>query len=442
MQTTGIVLAPAADVAGLVAAGLSLVERQVRTLRRAGCAPLLLVGAEPLSPVPDGVETVSVAALGPRLAALGSVQSMVIAPGLVIDERAVAAVLAAAEGGGALLVSNGTLVPAPGVERLDADTLAAGVIMLPTRRLADVARSLGEWDLGSTLLRLLSADASVPRVAIEALPLYAPDRRRNVPMLWMRPMDQASAEQAGAAVIAQAQKGCLDWPARFIHPLLEDTMVRLLAPTFITPNMVTLFTAAVGVAAGVALAMGAFWWGLGLALLCGPLDGVDGKLARTRIEFSPWGDLEHLLDKLLEYGWYLCAAWWFSSQQGSALAWAVAALIILPALVEAVQGEFYRRMTGMQLDDAGEFERRVRLVAGRRNTFLWCWAVFAVFGQWFEGFVVIAAYSVLTTAVAQWRFYARLGVYARQEDSRISANYAATRYDFTRRASRASERLP
>ncbi|WP_439532462.1 CDP-alcohol phosphatidyltransferase family protein [Polymorphobacter sp.] len=440
MHKIGILLAPAADVAGLVVAGLSLVERQARTLVRAGCAPVLLVGAEPLTPIPDGVEAVSTHALHARLAQDSTALALVIAPGLVIDERAVAAVMAA--GAPAILVSDGTRVTPPGVERLDAHDLAVGIMAIPVRQLTEVVATIGDWDLGSTLIRTLAADTNVERVRLESITLYARDRRREVPMLWMRPMDNASARQAGNFVVAQAQKGCLDWPARFIHPWVEDALVRLLAPTPITPNMVTLFTAILGIAAGVALATGALWWGLGLALLCGPLDGVDGKLARTRQEFSRWGDLEHAIDKILEYGWYLCAAWWFAGQSGSALPWAIAALIILPALVEAVQGEFYRRMTGSQLDDAGLFERRARLVAGRRNTFLWTWAGFAAFGLWFEGFVAIAVYSIVTTGVAQWRFYKRLGHFAREGDARVSANYAATRYDFLVVASRPSERLP
>jgi phosphatidylglycerophosphate synthase len=180
----------------------------------------------------------------------------------------------------------------------------------------------------------------------------------------------------------------------------------------------------------VAFALGWLWTGLILALITGPLDGVDGKLARTRCEYSRWGDLEHLLDKVLEYGWYLCVAWYFSNARGSALPWAIAALIILPAIAEAVQGEFFRRLTGVQLDDAGDIERRIRLVAGRRNTFLWTWLGFAAFGLWFEGFVGLAIYSILTTATAQWRFYKRLSAYARDHGNKIAINYAATAYSF------------
>jgi hypothetical protein len=126
----------------------------------------------------------------------------------------------------------------------------------------------------------------------------------------------------------------------------------------------------------------------------------------------------------------LCIAWHFSAQKQSALPWAIAALIILPAIAEAVQGEFFRRLTGVQLDDAGEVERRIRLVAGRRNTFMWTWLPLAFFGLWFEGFVVLALYSVLTTAVAQWRFYKRLSAYARAHGGKIATNYVTTGYTF------------
>jgi phosphatidylglycerophosphate synthase len=441
MTRIGVLLAPEAMLASLRIGGLTMLERQARMLSRIGCTRLLLVGAPPLTPVPAGAEVVRNDELPGLLAAVQEV--VLIAQGLVIDERALAAVMAAP--GPAMLVSDGHN-PAPpaqsrGVERLDAHSHAAGILRLDAAMVSVVAATLGDWDLGSTLIRSAVSDPRIERVSIDAIALYSAERRREVPLLWALPQDAQSARTASDAVVAAAQKGCLDWPARFLHPFIEDALVRLLAPTGVTPNMVTLATGVVGLAAGWAFATGALWWGLGLALLCGPLDGVDGKLARTRIEFSRWGDLEHGLDKVLEYGWYLAAAFWFASARGTGLPWAVAALIILPALAEAVQGEFYRRMTGMQLDDSGRFERAVRLVAGRRNTFLWSWVIFSLFGLWFEGFVVLAVYSVLTTAVAQWRFYKRLGAFAREGDARARSNFAATRYDFLAKASLPSDLL-
>ena len=194
--------------------------------------------------------------------------------------------------------------------------------------------------------------------------------------------------------------------------------------------MVTLVTGVIGVVGMVAFAKGWLWTGLIIALIVGPLDGVDGKLARTRVAFSKYGDLEHVLDKFIEYGWYAALASYFSSVQGSALPWAIAALIVLPALAEAIQSEVFRRMTGVQLDDFGPVERRIRLFAGRRNTFLWTLIPFALLDAWFAGFVFLAVYSVVTTGVAQWRFYTRLADYGRDHGATIAANLQASRYDF------------
>ncbi|MFZ4690744.1 MAG: CDP-alcohol phosphatidyltransferase family protein [Polymorphobacter sp.] len=430
MRTVGLLFPPVETPASLVAGGITVLERQARQLRRAGATALFVIDVVPLTELPRGVEAISSSTVAAHIADDDRV--VAIAAGLIVDERAITAMLAAPPP--ALLVCGSAAAEPVCIERLDAGSLFAGIMVLPGAQLLMQAAGLGEWDLASTLIRAVASDPSATRVDFRALPVYAPARRREVPLIWARPANDGEARAVGEILIAASQKGCLDWPARFLHPWPENLLVRLLAPTPITPNMVTLFTGVIGVVAGLAFAFGWLWTGLVLALITGPLDGVDGKLARTRVEFSKWGDLEHLLDKLLEYGWYLCVAGYFSVSRGSALPWAIAALIILPAIAEAVQGEFFRRLTGIQLDDAGEAERRIRLFAGRRNTFLWTWLPFAATGLWFEGFVGLAIYSVVTTGVAQWRFYKRLSAYGRAHGERIAANYVATGYTFLPKA--------
>ena len=425
MRTVGLLFLATETPASLVVGGITVLERQARQLRRAGATVLFAIDVEPLTNLPAGVEAIGAAALADRIGRGDRVA--VIAAGLIVDERALDAVLAAPAP--AMLVSDPARADVVAIERIDSATSAAGVMVLPGTLVIAQALSLGEWNLASALIRVAAANPATQRIDFHALPLYAPARRRVVPMLWLRP-DATGADAATGQLIAAAQKGCFDWPARFLHPLPENLLVRLLAPTAITPNQVTAATAVIGIAAAIAFGAGWLWTGLILALVTGPLDGVDGKLARTKVEFSKWGDLKHLVDKILEYTWFLCVAWFFSEERGTAMPWAVAALIILPAIAESVQGEFFRRLTGAQLDDAGDPERRIRLFAGRRNTFLWTWAGCALFGLWFEGFVLLAVYSVVTTGVAQWRFYKRLSAYARAHGDRIAANYAATAYTF------------
>src|SRR5690606_13703930 len=108
----------------------------------------------------------------------------------------------------------------------------------------------------------------------------------------------------------------------------------------------------------------------------------------------------------------------------------IAALITLFALAEAVQNEFYRRFTGQALDDAAPFDRRYRLVSGRRNTFFWTYVPFALAGAWYAGFVMIAVYSVVNFFVAQWRFFVNLQSYGRAVSRTIEANFQRTAYAF------------
>ncbi|MGE8142342.1 CDP-alcohol phosphatidyltransferase family protein [Novosphingobium sp. NPDC080210] len=262
-------------------------------------------------------------------------------------------------------------------------------------------------------------------VDLSGVDTYSPERRRRVPLLWQRPEDAASARKAASALLAAAQKGCLDWPARFVHPPIENAAVRLLWPTAVTPNMISVLAFLLGLYAAWCFATGALWTGLLIALAVGPIDGIDGKLARSRMEFSPWGDLEHVGDKIVEYAWFAGLA----AALGTGTAWALAALIVCTALAEALLGEFYRRMTGAQLDDAGRFERNYRLVSGRRNTFFWSLLPFAWFDAWHAGLIAIAVYAAVNFFIMLWRFFVRLAEYGRVHSAAIARNLDATAYE-------------
>jgi phosphatidylglycerophosphate synthase len=450
-----------------VVGGISLLERQVRMALKVGASRVIVVAAALTADLgarlsdDSRVERAATAAqLAERLT--GETRAVLhLAPGLLIDSRLVLALLAAgdrptivaaherpamlAAGGGpakltahdmpAMLPAHDMPVllafgdPAPhGAERLDSATHWAGAALLPAALVGRVAAELGDWELSGTLVRA-AVEAGAGRLMVESVPTYAPARRRDAPMIWARPLDEAARAAGTDSLLAAAQKGCLDWPARFIHPRLENAMVRLLLPTSVTPNLVTLLTGLLGLAAIWLFATGKPLWALGLVLIVGPLDGVDGKLARTRHEFSKWGDLEHVLDKVLEYGWILALGYWLSQTHGVA-AWLAAGGIIVFALSEAASGEFFRRFTGRQLDDWGTFERRFRLVGGRRNTFFWSLLPFAFAGWWWEGFLMLLGYAAVTFAVSHWRLLKALADYGSRVSDEVKANFADTAYDF------------
>lgn len=432
--------APGATRAGLrEVAGRTILERQIRLALRAGASELLLVGPplaadleRRLAGLGPVTRTADPADLARRLAGVPA-DLLLLEPGVVIDERLVEALARGAPGAGVLVFDRD---PPPGAERLGTAAHWASVARIPAEAAAAALAAHPDWEPVGTLLRAALAGGAA-LVPVGTLATYSEGRRRDVPFVWARPGADGGADGAGSAerqLLEAAQKGCLDWPARFLHPPVENALVRLLWPTAVTPNMVTLATGALGIVALGLIATGVLLPGLLLILLIGPLDGVDGKLARTRVEYSRWGDLEHLLDKILEYGWFLGFGWWFAGTGHGLAAWLVASGILLFALLEALHGEVFRRLTGRQLDDWGPFERRFRLIAGRRNTFFWTLLPFGLAGMWWAGFLATLGYAAATFAIAHWRFLAALIGFVRQEAPAARRNLEATRYGFLPKA--------
>lgn len=416
-------------------AGWTVVERQARLAARAGARHFIICADRASAELnaalarlrKDGLSVDvarNVAEAGDLIQA--DDQILMFAEGLVCDERIARQMVANAQAP-SLLIRNDD--GDERYERIDATTRWAGLAILPGGMVREVSRRFGDWDLQSTLLRT-AVQAHAEQRQWNDIPLYISDRRRDVPLVLEMPQSRAEATRSGEALLAQAQKGCLDWPARFLHPPVENLMVRLLLPTPITPNMVTLFTAVVGIACIVSFATGWLWTGLLLMLFLGPLDGVDGKLARTRLQFSRWGDLEHVVDKIVEYGAFIALGGYLAKITNSYAPWALAAIIIAFAFAEAVQGEFFNRYTGRQLDDAGIWQRRVRLVAGRRNTFFWLLVPFASFGIWESGLITIAAYSTVTFFVAQAFFFVTMRAYAMENLPQVAENFTKSKYAF------------
>lgn len=428
-ETVGLVFAvrqaEGGPIAALATGGLPIIRRQIRQLHDMGVTRIILaLGSgqqaaleQARSEARRGRMELDAAGSASELTqALAGRCALAIDEGLLVDER----MLNAFFGDEDLHCAPRAVLATRG----QGSAANAGLAVFPAGTVGmTLAAALLEQGLGAT------DGAAVRHEDLSDLDDYAPARRRRLPMVWL-PLRSAADGSAGTSILLDsAQKGCLDWPARFIHPPVENLLTRLLLPTAITPNQVSAFVFLLGLYAAWCFATGAWPLALALMLVIGPLDGLDGKLARTRLDFSPYGDLEHVADKIVEYACYMCMAAWI----GTGWAWAVCALIVLFALAEAVQGEFYRRLTGGQLDDAGPAERRFRLISGRRNTFMWTLIPFVALGAWESGFVMIAVYSVITFFFAQWRFFVRLGEAAQRTSPELAENMRKTAYAFLKK---------
>lgn len=81
--------------------------------------------------------------------------------------------------------------------------------------------------------------------------------------------------------------------------LLRATVLKLI-PSFVTPNMVTAIRLAGTPFAWWLLYDAAYGWGLPLFVFLALTDMIDGSLARTRKQITPWGIVfDPIADKLL-----------------------------------------------------------------------------------------------------------------------------------------------
>ncbi|HEX4640810.1 MAG TPA: CDP-alcohol phosphatidyltransferase family protein, partial [Chthoniobacterales bacterium] len=163
------------------------------------------------------------------------------------------------------------------------------------------------------LLDCLSSDAVTERIQVcdaAKEPTYVMSLRKHVrPVFFPAPSPELVplAEKFPRDV---AQNGILDFPGFFDSPI-EDWIVKRLCRTPIRPNHVTFVTMLIGLTVTALFATGHLWWGVALAYAIEVLDGVDGKLARTKVETTATGEWEHEVDYTIELSWWTALAFHF-----------------------------------------------------------------------------------------------------------------------------------
>jgi len=130
------------------------------------------------------------------------------------------------------------------------------------------------------------------------------------------------------------------------HPLAWQ-LARVLARTPVTPNMVSVFGAAIVVSAGFSyLGLIPFaaswplsaWLGMALHMSWHVVDGADGDLARMTGRTSPIGEMvDGLCDYLSHIILYLMLGWMLWHSDGFFAGWPAALLILAAGISHAVQ---------------------------------------------------------------------------------------------------------
>jgi len=227
---------------------------------------------------------------------------------------------------------------------------------------------------------------------------YVVNMRRHVRPLCFAPSLEQDRRIAERVILDSAQKGTLDLPA-YLHAPIESRIISLLCKTRITPNQITISGFIIGAGATAAFALGRVGLGIIAALIFGLVDGLDGKQARVKIETTEHGKWEHHLDYLIENSWWAAIAFdlWRSSQFPNAFY--LLALLIGSHLLDEFVKRRAKMATGRLLDDLTPFDRAFRLIAARRNVYVWILACGFLLNAFPQSYAVICGWAVISAAV-------------------------------------------
>jgi len=227
---------------------------------------------------------------------------------------------------------------------------------------------------------------------------YIVSMRRHVrPFCFPAPAEQ-NRRLAERIILDSAQNGTLDLPAYF-HAPIETAIISLLCKTRITPNQITIAGFIIGCSATAAFVLGRGGLGIVAALTFGIIDGLDGKQSRVKIETTEHGKWEHHLDYVIENSWWLAIAFhlWRSGQFPNVFYFF--ALLVGSHLLDEFAKRRAKMATGRLLDDIAPFDRAFRLIAARRNVYVWMLAAGFLLGAFPQSYAIICGWAAVSAAV-------------------------------------------
>lgn len=276
-------------------------------------------------------------------------------------------------------------------------------------RLLCAALLSSEWlsrkNRAGTLVEEVISDTMAGRIARVDAALqqaYVGSMRRSVRPVFFPAPSIASRPLAERLLRDATQKGVLDFPA-LVHAPIEKWLVSHLCRTTITPNQITLGTGVLGLGVTLLYACGYLWAGVLLALVIGVLDGIDGKLARLKVQTTRLGKKEHDLDYLIETSWWMALAYHFHTTGQIRYAYLIFIAFFAFNRLERVAKKSAQRRIGRTLDDFAPFDRLVRIVAGRRNIYTWLFAFFLLIGAPATGFIWLCFWGMVSAVIYIFR---------------------------------------
>jgi len=308
--------------------------------------------------------------------------------------------LAQTQTSSALIDSNPPSIIAPLLENSDAQSVG---------RLLCATLLSSEWFSGKNRAAVLEQEVTLDRMtgqiaSVDAAqePAYVESMRRNLrPVFFPAPSPERRL-LAERFLREATQSGVLDFPA-LVHAPIEKWIVSHVCRTSITPNQITLGTGILGLSVTLLYAFGHLSVGALLALLVGILDGVDGKLARLKVQTTRVGKGEHLLDYFVEMSWWAALAYHFHATGQVRYAYVIWLIFFACDSLERLAKWSVKLRVGRSIDDVSGFDRFVRYVAGRRNIYTWLFTFCLLTGTPATGFILLCLWGIATAAIHIFR---------------------------------------
>lgn len=220
-------------------------------------------------------------------------------------------------------------------------------------------------------------------------------RKREAP--YALSLFQNTPAQVERRLFKGAYKGVTDLVTKYAWPEPALHATRLCANLRLTPNMVTTASLAL-----VCLAFYYFWIGAWIpGILAGWamtfLDTVDGKLARTTMTYSEWGNIyDHGIDLIHPPFWYW-AIYTGLIASGISHPWLIPALaiILVGYVVGRITEGIFLRLYGFHIHVWRPVDAFMREITARRNPNLLIFMLLTIFGAPMWGFILVAGWTLI-----------------------------------------------
>lgn len=395
--------------------GITLLQRHLRMLKRAGVERAIVIGPGDNAELNRLIDNPTKREVSAKLIYPGEAEKLDANEsdmflfhdaGTLVDERTSRLLIENDKPGIAIISRQDVAEEDRSIGSPFGEGLFAGAALFTTPMVKQLIQSARSEELANNL-KLLIIDQGVTLLDLSAENSYVYGLRRCEPFVWMPIISATDESRAKWRLLDRSQAGCLDWPAWYIHRPIEKKIVYHICETEITPNQITILCIIVAFCGTAMFAAGHLVSGLLIAMAVGIIDGLDGKLARMKLMTSRLGEFEELSDKIYEASWYIAMAYYFSPLF-PAWSWLLAAIYIGSNGLELIAYHVFKTIRGVQLDDFAPFDRMFRLIAARRNINMYLLLSFYIADQFvpsagFSGFAIMVAWGVTGFLVHTFR---------------------------------------